>query len=56
MLIYTVKNGDSINKIAITYYCTLDLIKQWNPGLDTLLNVGQTLTLSLGKRGRTPKN
>jgi len=45
MLIYTVKDGDSINKIAINYYCTLDLIRQWNPGLDTLLNVGQTLTL-----------
>jgi len=49
MITYTVKEGDSINKIAINYFCTLDLIKQWNPGLDTLLNVGQTLTIWLSE-------
>jgi len=40
---YTVRNGDTLHKLAIHFGCTLDDIYRWNPGIDSVINVGQTL-------------
>lgn len=41
--IYTVKNGDSLHKLAIQFGCTLNDIYKWNPGLDSTIAVGQNI-------------
>jgi len=41
--VYTVKNGDSLHKLAIQFGCTLNDIYKWNPGLDSTITVGQNI-------------
>jgi membrane-bound lytic murein transglycosylase D len=49
-LVHTVKSGDSMHKIAIIYGCTIEDIQQWNPKIDSLLNVGQNITVWVSKK------
>ncbi|HOZ14046.1 MAG TPA: transglycosylase SLT domain-containing protein [Tenuifilaceae bacterium] len=44
-VVHTVKSGDSMHKIAIIYGCTIEDIQNWNPKIDSVLSVGQGITL-----------
>ncbi len=44
-VVHTVKSGDSMHKIAIIYGCTIEDIQSWNPKIDSVLSVGQGITL-----------
>ena len=44
-VVHTVKSGDSMHKIAIIYGCTIEDIQNWNPTIDSVLSVGQGITL-----------
>lgn len=46
---YTVQNGDSLHKLAMQFGCTLADIYRWNPGIDTMLAVGQNLVFWISK-------
>lgn len=49
-VVYTVKSGDSMHKIAIIYGCTIEDIQSWNPKIDSVLSVGQGITLWLTQK------
>jgi len=49
-MVYTVKSGDSMHKIAIIYGCTIEDIQNWNPNIDSTLNVGQNITVWLNRK------
>lgn len=42
-IIYTVKKGDNLYKIAREYGCSITQLKEWNPGLTNLILVGDRL-------------
>ncbi len=44
-VVHTVKSGDNMHKIAIIYGCTIEDIQSWNPKIDSVLSVGQGITL-----------
>lgn len=44
-VVHTVKSGDNMHKIAIIYGCTIEDIQSWNPKIDSVLSVGQGVTL-----------
>jgi len=44
-VVHTVKSGDSMHKIAIIYGCTIEDIQYWNPKIDSILSIGQDITL-----------
>lgn len=43
--IYTIKNGDSLHKLAMQFGCTLQDIYKWNPGLDSAITAGQNIVI-----------
>lgn len=43
--VYTVKNGDSLHKLAMQFGCTLQDIYKWNPGLDSTITAGQNIVI-----------
>lgn len=43
--VYTVKNGDSLHKLAMQFGCTLQDIYRWNPGLDSTITAGQNIVI-----------
>ena len=42
---YTVKDGDSMHRIAINFNCTIKELQNWNPSIDTVLYKGQQLVI-----------
>lgn len=49
-MVHIVRSGDNMHKIAITYGCTIDDIQSWNPKIDSLLGVGQNITVWVTKK------
>jgi membrane-bound lytic murein transglycosylase D len=44
-VLYKVKSGDYLHKIAIAYGCTVDDLLVWNQDIDDNLSVGESLTI-----------
>ncbi len=55
-MVHTVKSGDSMHRIAIIYGCTIEDIMGWNPKIDSVLNVGQTVTIWVNDKQRKRLN
>lgn len=49
-LVHTVKSGDSMHKLAIIYGCTIEDIQNWNPKIDSTLNIGQSITVWINQK------
>ncbi|PVX52633.1 cell wall-associated NlpC family hydrolase [Balneicella halophila] len=45
VITYIVKKGDSLYKIARKHNCTLSELREWNPGVKTLIRVGDKLQI-----------
>ena len=48
-ILYSVKPGDYLHKIAIKHNCTIDDIKVWNPDKEAELSAGDTLEIWVNK-------
>ena len=48
-ILYSVKAGDYLHKIAIKHNCTIDDIKVWNPDKEAELSAGDTLEIWVNK-------
>lgn len=47
-VVYVVKNGDSLGRIASKYHCTVAQIKRWNGLKSDMIRVGQRITVYRG--------
>ncbi len=54
-VIYRVKSGDVLGKIAMQYRCSVSQIKRWNNLKSNNIRVGQRLVLYRGGKGPAPK-
>lgn len=46
---HTVIPGDSMIKIANAYNCTINDLRQWNPEIDTTLNIGTKIKIQVSR-------
>ena len=49
-IIYKVRNGDVLGKIAMRYHCKVSQIKRWNNLKSDRIRVGQKLVIYRGGR------